>query len=78
MQFLADLLECHIERPKITETTALGAALLAGLGAGHYTDLDSMSKHWCLEQRFTPTISPGKLDSGYEGWLNAIKSVRTQ
>ena len=53
-QRLADLTGLAVERPKVTETTALGAAYLAGLGAGIFKDTKAIARHWALDRRFTP------------------------
>ena len=60
MQRLADLVGCTVDRPQIRETTALGAAYLAGLHAGFFPEPDRFAEHWHLERRFTP-----QMDAGY-------------
>lgn len=72
MQFLADILDATIDRPEILETTALGAAWLAGMKAGFYPDQEGFSNSWKLENRFTPQIEPQKRDKLYAGWKDAI------
>src|SRR5690606_12543353 len=57
MQFLADILGVPVERPQINETTALGAAYLAGLQAGVYRDLDEIAGHWPRQQRYQPNMA---------------------
>ena len=76
VQFLADILNVTVDRPKITETTALGAAYLAGLKAGLYKDLDEISALWACEQRFEPNMQPDKRERLYSGWLDAVERVR--
>ncbi|MFC4160307.1 glycerol kinase GlpK [Chitinimonas lacunae] len=78
MQFLADLLATPVERPSITETTALGAAYLAGLGAGLYRDLDELAGLWTRQQRFEPTMPAESRQMLYRGWLEAVGRVRSR
>ncbi len=78
MQFLSDILNIKTERPSITETTALGAAYIAGLHVGLYNSLDEIQNSWQLEKTFTP----GVLDATrrielLNGWQNAINRVRS-
>ena len=76
MQFLADILEVPVERPVITETTALGAAYLAGLEAGLYPSIEEISGHWKRERRFEPSLGPDRRQRLYAGWLEAVGRVR--
>ncbi|MFD2229612.1 glycerol kinase GlpK [Alkalimarinus sediminis] len=76
VQFLADILNVTVDRPQITETTALGVAYLAGLKAGLYKDLDEISALWACEQRFEPNMQPEKREKLYTGWLDAVERVR--
>lgn len=78
MQFLADILGVPVERPEITETTALGVAYLAGLQAGLFRNLDEIAGHWQLQQRFQPGMPQAHRDTLYAGWLDAVKRVRSQ
>lgn len=78
MQFLADILGVPVERPEITETTALGVAYLAGLQAGLYRDLEQIASHWHRQQRFTPRMDPEHRRRLYAGWLDAVKRVRSE
>ncbi|RXZ44369.1 glycerol kinase GlpK [Crenobacter cavernae] len=73
MQFLADMLAVSIERPEVTETTALGAAYLAGLGAGVFDSLDEVANNWQLNRRFTPQMEEDKRDALYAGWRAAVR-----
>jgi glycerol kinase len=75
MQFQADLLGIPVVRPKVIETTALGAAYLAGLAAGVYTNLDQLSAHWQVERRFQPSISRARADEMIGAWEHAIKQT---
>ncbi|TVP59164.1 MAG: glycerol kinase [Halomonadaceae bacterium] len=75
IQWLADMLNVEVDRPEITETTALGAAYLAGLQVGVFTDLDQIASKWQRNRRFSPTMSPGSREKAYQGWLDAIDRV---
>ena len=77
MQFLADILGVPIERPSITETTALGAAYLAGLGAGIFGDLATISTLWKSQRIFEPKMSDDQRQNLYQGWLQAIARTRS-
>jgi glycerol kinase len=76
-QRLADLTGLPVERPKVTETTALGAAYLAGLGAGLFSDFSAISSGWALDRRFDPAVSHATRDALYEGWSRAVARVRS-
>lgn len=75
MQFLADILNVQVDRPEITETTALGAAYLAGLQAGVFTGLDQIAEKWQRNRRFSPAMPPRSREKAYQGWLDAIDRV---
>lgn len=77
MAFLADILGANVDRPQITETTALGAAYLAGLQAGIFADLDALTELWSVEQTFAPRLSKSQRDEAYAGWLDAVNRVLT-
>ena len=77
MQFLSDSLAVPVERPALTETTALGAAYLAGLQAGVYTDTAQIGENWHLEKRFNPTMTDLERSKKYEQWLDAVSRTRT-
>jgi glycerol kinase len=77
MQFLADILGVPVERPEVTETTALGVAYLAGLQTGLYRDLDEVASHWHRQQRFAPRMAESHRKKLYDGWLDAVKRVRS-
>ncbi|MBI1210979.1 MAG: glycerol kinase GlpK [Alphaproteobacteria bacterium] len=77
-QWLADLTGRPIERPEVVETTALGAAYLAGLGAGVYSSLDEVSEQWRCERRFLPKIGADERDARYAGWQEAVGRVLTK
>ena len=75
-QTLADVLGVCVDRPMVTETTALGAAYLAGLQLGIFKDLDDIASHWACERTFTPAMAEEQRSALYEGWLDAIRRVR--
>lgn len=72
MQFLADQLDIPVERPVVTETTALGAAYLAGLGVGLYRGPDEIARRWRRERRFEPAMPAERRDTLYAGWKRAV------
>ena len=73
MQFQADILQTNVKRPVCVETTALGAAYLAGLATGYWTDLEDIKSHWAVEQTFTPSITQELRDEKVKGWHRAVK-----
>ena len=75
MQFLADILSVDVDRPEITETTALGAAYLAGLQTGVFDGLDRIRSQWHVERRFRPEMEPSVRERAYQGWLDAVEKV---
>ena len=77
MQRLADTVGLPVERPKVIETTALGAAFLAGLQAGIWPSLDALSATWALDRAFKPGEAAPSRDRRYAGWQDAVKRVRT-
>ena len=76
-QFLADALQMPVLRPQVTETTALGAAFLAGLGSGVYGSLGEIAALWGEERRFAPQLDPAKAAALLDGWHAAIDRVRS-
>jgi glycerol kinase len=78
MQFLADILGLIVERAEVEETTALGAAMLAGMRAGVSPGLDGLSVRWRCKQRFTPKMTNHVRDEKYTGWLNAVERTLTR
>jgi len=74
MQFQSDLLNCAVVRPTITETTALGAAYLAGLAVGYWKDLQSLQAQWKKDHQFEPTCSTEQRDQYMQGWKRAVKA----
>lgn len=76
MQIQADLLDRPVVRPHVTETTALGAACLAGLGAGVWSGLDEITRAWPAARRFEPSMSASERDAHIERWHRAIDRAR--
>jgi len=77
MQFLADILGRPVERPVIKETTALGAAYLAGRAAGLCPDLDGFAAQWQLDRRFDPRMASDERARKYAGWKDAVRRTLT-
>ena len=77
MQFLADLLNVTVERPVVTETTAIGAAFCAGLGVGLIGSLSDITENWQRDRQFTPQMSAPDRDRLYDGWMKAVRRVQT-
>ena len=75
MQFLSDILGAPVDRPVVTETTALGAAYLAGLQAGICAPPEDFQSAWALERRFTPAIDPAIRDAKYARWGRAVAAT---
>jgi glycerol kinase len=77
MQFLADILACPVDRPTVLETTAVGAAYLAGRTAGICPDLAGFAKQWRLDRRFVPRMDAGERERKYSGWKQAVRRTLT-
>lgn len=75
MQFQSDLLGAAVERPAVTETTALGAAYLAGLAVGFWQDLDDISARWNKEREFLPQMPDAQANKLYSGWKKAVRAA---
>ncbi len=75
LQFLADLLNLPVERPRVIETTALGAAYLAGVQLGIYKSLAAISEHWQRDAVFTPKLSQNERNNLLRGWEKAVSRV---
>ena len=75
MQFLADILGAPVDRPEIIETTALGAAWLAGMAQDLYPDAQGFAQSWRLERRFEPTFTQDDRDARYARWKAAVKAT---
>jgi glycerol kinase len=78
MQFQSDMLQSNVIRPSVTETTALGAAYLAGLATGFWKDIEDIKQQWAAEKTFKPTLSSEKRDALYSGWNRAIRSTEAE
>lgn len=76
MQFQSDILGKTIERSKISETTALGAAYLAGMATGFWKDLDEIKEHWEKDATFEPEMSKEMRDDLYQGWEEAVEATK--
>ncbi|PKI15877.1 glycerol kinase GlpK [Colwellia sp. 12G3] len=77
LQFLADILGTTVERPQMTETTALGVAYLAGLKAGIYNSLEELETMWKRDTCFEPKLDKPTRDGLYHGWKNAVRRVQS-
>ncbi|SEK91961.1 glycerol kinase [Atopomonas hussainii] len=77
MQFLTDILGVSVERPEVTETTALGVAYMAGLKAGIYASLDEIATQWHCQRSFQPQLAEARRDDLYAGWQDAVRRVRS-
>ena len=76
MQFQASILNCQITRPKVLETTAKGAAYLAGLKTGVWNSLDELKKLYSVERIFTSQFDKLTREKKYNGWLKAVNATR--
>ncbi|MEK5080692.1 glycerol kinase GlpK [Solibacillus sp. FSL W7-1436] len=76
MQFQSDLLNVPVDRPVVNETTALGAAYLAGLAVGYWETLDDISNYWNLDHKFEPEMGEEERESLYTGWGKAVKAAQ--
>lgn len=73
MQFLADIIGAQVDRPEVLETTALGAAWLAGMQAGIYPDQAGFAENWALDRRFEPKMTDNDRSQKYAGWKDAVR-----
>lgn len=76
MQFQSDLLHVEVERPEINETTALGAAYLAGLAVGFWESKDEIANRWKLEKSFNPEMEEAESTKLYKGWKKAVEATQ--
>jgi glycerol kinase len=76
MQFQADMLGVDAVRPRVSETTALGAAYLAGLAVGYWQDIDALQSQWQLERRFSPAMAQTEVDQCLAGWQRAVRAAK--
>jgi glycerol kinase len=77
MQFQSELLQAKVVRPVITETTALGAAYLAGLATGYWSDINEIRKQWKVDKTFSPALSVKETKSLITGWRRAVKAAQS-
>lgn len=77
LQHLADILRVEVDRPQVTETTALGVAYLAGLQVGLYESLEDIAKQWRCERHCQPVMAEAQAVSLYQGWCTAVERVRS-
>jgi len=76
MQFQSDILNVPVERPNVNETTALGAAYLAGIAVGFWEGKEEIARHWNLERRFNPNMEDEAREQLYEGWKKAVAATQ--
>ena len=76
MQFQADMLGVPVQRPLVAETTALGAAYLAGLAVGFWAGLDDITHNWAMDRQFAPTLADETRERLYRGWQRAVERAR--
>ncbi len=74
MQFQSDILNTKVVRPKVTETTALGAAYLAGLAVGYWKNVNDIQEQWQVDKQFSPVMDEGKRNELVNGWQRAVKA----
>jgi glycerol kinase len=74
MQFQSDILQVPVIRPTVYETTALGAAYLAGLATGYWSSVEDIQQQWQVDRRFTPSMDPGRVAELLKGWQRAVKA----
>jgi glycerol kinase len=75
MQFQSDMLNTKVVRPSITETTALGAAYLAGLAVGYWKDIDEIAELWQINKEFQPLMSEAQRNHLTRGWNRAVSAT---
>jgi glycerol kinase len=76
MQFQSDILNTTVVRPKITETTALGAAYLAGIAIGYWNGIHELQEYWQEDRKFTPQMNDEKRKSLSRSWASAIRATQ--
>ena len=76
LQTQADISQNTVVRPRCVETTAMGAAYLAGLAVGYWKDLEDIRKNWSADREFTPKISKEKADNMVKGWTKAVACAK--
>jgi glycerol kinase len=75
MQFLSDIIGAPVDRPTVLETTALGAAWLAGMKAGVYPPMEEFAKTWAIEQHFDPAMDDETRATKYDAWKRAVQAT---
>lgn len=75
MQFQADIINCQVKRPAITETTALGVAYLAGLAVGYWSSKEEIAQRWHAQQQFTPQMEQATREENCRGWQKAVQKA---
>ncbi len=73
MQFQSDILNVQVDRPQVIETTALGAAYLAGIAVGYWSSREEVSKNWAVSRTFKPNMEDKKRKKLLDGWHEAVK-----
>jgi glycerol kinase len=74
MQFQSDILHCKVVRPRITETTAIGAAYLAGLAVGYWKNIEEIQQQWQVDKIFSPQMQTANAKELLDGWTRAVKA----
>jgi len=77
MQFQSDLLQANVIRPKITETTALGAAYLAGIAVNYWNGIDGIKEQWQIDKTFVPVMPPERRETLIKGWHRAVRAAES-
>jgi glycerol kinase len=77
MQFQSDILGVPVERPTVLETTALGAAYLAGLAVGFWKDKQEIADNWAVDRNFDVKMDDNTRETLYNGWLIAVEATRS-
>ena len=75
MQFQSDILQVPVIRPTVTETTALGAAYLAGLATGYWSSVEDIQQQWQIDRRFQPAMDTARTQELLKGWQRAVKAA---
>ena len=73
MQFQSDILNTEVRRPRCVETTAMGAAYLAGLAVGYWSSKEEVRNNWSIDQKFYPSITEETREQKIKGWNKAVK-----
>jgi glycerol kinase len=76
MQFQADITNTKVERPVVAETTALGAAYLAGLATGFWQSQDEIARKWAIDRAFEPQMAEGEREELYRNWKRAVERAQ--